>query len=212
MAGRIRTRSHRFRGSAPERSLRWRRTASTSRQSARTPTRYRRISSCRATAWRCGRQRTLRAVPATRRRAARTANTTALPPAVPRGRVSRATRCATRRRIVRRLRSRAAEYRRLQTNADNGSSNRAAIVVCVYLLHAQRAQDEGVVEGDLAQVVVAARGSAVAGGHVGVEQQRTLVLLQRAQPGDILCGLPVHHLAVVERGPYQDGGIVAGLQ
>ncbi len=37
------------------------------------------------------------------------------------------------------------------------------------------AQDEGVVEGDLAQVVVAAGGSAVAGGHVGVEQERVLV-------------------------------------
>ena len=60
------------------------------------------------------------------------------------------------------------------------------------------AQDERVVERDLAQAVVAARGAAVAGGHVRLQQQRVRVGLERAQLRHVLGRLPVHHLAVVE--------------
>ena len=64
-------------------------------------------------------------------------------------------------------------------------------------------QHERVVERDLAQPVVAARGAAMAGPQVGLEEQRVRVGLERAQLGHVLGRLPVHHLAVVERRPDQ---------
>src|SRR5208283_4826705 len=61
-------------------------------------------------------------------------------------------------------------------------------------------QQEGVVEGNLLEVVVAAGCSAVAGVHVDVKEQRRGVGLKGAQLGDVLDRLPEHDLRVVEAG------------
>src|SRR5262245_50867795 len=47
-------------------------------------------------------------------------------------------------------------------------------------------EDEAVIERDLLEPIVAARGSAVAGGHVDLEDQRMRVGLERAHPRDVL--------------------------
>src|SRR5262245_3527855 len=57
---------------------------------------------------------------------------------------------------------------------------------------AEDAEDPGVVEGQLAQGVVPSRGAAVAGRHVGLEQQRRVAVVQRAQARHPLGRLPVH--------------------
>src|SRR5207245_5548661 len=65
-------------------------------------------------------------------------------------------------------------------------------------------QNERVVEGELAERVVAARGAAVTGLEVDLEEQRAVVGLDRPELRDPLRGLPVHHLTVVERGAHED--------
>src|ERR1700730_11766349 len=55
-----------------------------------------------------------------------------------------------------------------------------------------------IVEGDLAQVVVAAGGAAVAGVEVDLEEGGGGAVVERAHLGHVLGGLPVHHLAVVQ--------------
>ena len=60
------------------------------------------------------------------------------------------------------------------------------------------AEQPGVVEGDLAQVVVAAGGAAVPRVHVDLEERGLRAPIEGAQLGDPLGGLPVHHLAIVQ--------------
>src|SRR5215470_18162849 len=61
------------------------------------------------------------------------------------------------------------------------------------------AQDEGIVEGEIPKGVVAPRRAAVARRHDGLEQEGASFDPERPEPRDILGGLPVHDLAVVER-------------
>src|SRR5262249_52833562 len=60
------------------------------------------------------------------------------------------------------------------------------------------AEQPGVVEGDLAQVVVGAGATAVSRVHVDLEERGLRATVEGAQLGDPLRGLPVHHLAVVQ--------------
>ena len=70
---------------------------------------------------------------------------------------------------------------------------------------AELRQDERVVERDLAERVVAAGRAAVARVHVDLEEQRPRRPSCTARSlRDVLGGLPVHHLAVVERGAHED--------
>src|SRR5271165_4162610 len=71
---------------------------------------------------------------------------------------------------------------------------------------------EGVVECYLLEIVVPAACAAVTRLHVGYQQQRTIVGLERAQFGYILGRLPVHYLAVVQAGLDQDRGITYRLE
>src|SRR5580704_12795942 len=66
------------------------------------------------------------------------------------------------------------------------------------LNNSQLAEEEGVVEGDLFEVVVAAAGAAVAGFHVGDKEERVRVGFEGAKFGHVLCRFPVHDLAVIE--------------
>ena len=59
---------------------------------------------------------------------------------------------------------------------------------------AELGEEEGVVEGDFFEVVVAAGGSAVAGVHVDVEEERRGVGFDGAEAGYVFGGLPVHDL------------------
>jgi hypothetical protein len=74
-----------------------------------------------------------------------------------------------------------------------------------HLLH-----DEGIRERSLLQGIVAAGRAAVAGCHVALEEQGLAALLERSQLGDILGRFPVHHLAVVQAGADQHGGVSTG--
>src|SRR5256884_1133810 len=71
-------------------------------------------------------------------------------------------------------------------------------------------QDERVVEAELAERVVAARGAAVTGLDVDLEEQRAIVELERPELRDPLGGLPIHHLAVVQRGAHEDRRVAPG--
>ena len=71
--------------------------------------------------------------------------------------------------------------------------------------YAELGEEEGVVEGDFFEVVVAAGGSAVAGVHVDVEEERGGVGFEGAELGDVFGGLPVHDLRVVEAGFDEHG-------
>ena len=51
----------------------------------------------------------------------------------------------------------------------------------------------------------------MAGVHVNVQQQWRIVLLERAQPGDVLGRLPIHYLRVVEAGLDQHGRNPGGI-
>ena len=48
--------------------------------------------------------------------------------------------------------------------------------------------------------------------HVGLQQQRVVVGLQRSQLGDVLGGFPIRHPRIVEASGHQHGRIVAGLE
>src|SRR5207247_3712056 len=75
------------------------------------------------------------------------------------------------------------------------------------VVDADLVEDEGEVEGRFAEGVVAPRGAAVARRHVGLEEERALVGLQRPELRHVLRGLPVHDLAVVEGGLDEHGGV-----
>ena len=77
---------------------------------------------------------------------------------------------------------------------------------------AELGKDEGVVEGDLAEIVVAAAGATVACAHVGFEEEGVGVGLESAKLGDVLGGLPVHDLTVVETGLDEHRGIVFAFE
>src|SRR5205814_196142 len=62
----------------------------------------------------------------------------------------------------------------------------------------QLRQHERIIERDLFQVIVASGRAAMAGSHVGLEQQDVLVGLERAQLGHVFGRFPVHYLAIVE--------------
>ena len=68
-------------------------------------------------------------------------------------------------------------------------------------------QKKSVVEGDFAQIVVAAGSAAVACTHVDFEKQTIRIGLERAEFGHVFRGLPVHDLAVVQSGLHEHGGI-----
>src|ERR1035437_10468589 len=90
--------------------------------------------------------------------------------------------------------------RGVTSNAGTNSSHKEYILPLrspSRLHQRQFAQQKGVVECDLLQVVVASACPAVAGLHVGHQQQRVAVHLKRAQFGYILGRLPEHDLAVM---------------
>jgi PD-(D/E)XK nuclease superfamily len=66
-----------------------------------------------------------------------------------------------------------------------------------------------VLEGLIMQVIVAAGGATVAGSvHLDLQQQRIMIGLKSAHFGDEFRRFPVHHLAIVEAGGRQHGGII----
>src|SRR2546426_7022924 len=71
-------------------------------------------------------------------------------------------------------------------------------------------QDKRVVEAELAERVVAARGATVTGLEVDLEEQRAIVELERPELRDPLGGLPVHNLVVVRPGGHQDRRVAPG--
>src|SRR5688572_18461815 len=73
-------------------------------------------------------------------------------------------------------------------------------------------EDEAVGEGEFPEGVVSARGAPVSRLHDGLEYQRVGVGLEAPELRHVLGGLPVHHLAVVERGLHQHRRVGAGLQ
>jgi len=73
-------------------------------------------------------------------------------------------------------------------------------------------EEEGVVEGDFAEVVVAAAGAAVACAHVGSQEEGIDIGLEGAEFGGVFGGLPVHDLAVIEGGLDEHGGVVLACE
>src|SRR5262249_11821127 len=72
---------------------------------------------------------------------------------------------------------------------------------------AELGEEKSVVQGDFAEVVIAARGAAVARAHVDFEQEGVRIRLEGAALGNVFGGLPVHDLRIVEAGFDQDGGV-----
>src|SRR5205807_10376945 len=76
------------------------------------------------------------------------------------------------------------------------------------VLNSHLRQEEGVIKRRFMQTVVAAGSAAVSGGvHVGFQDDQIVVSAKRAHFGDVLGGLPIHDLTVVERSPHQHVGI-----
>src|SRR5262249_57288187 len=66
--------------------------------------------------------------------------------------------------------------------------------------NAELSEEKGVVEGDFAEVIVAAGSAAVTGAHIDFEEERISVTFESAEFGDVFGGFPVHDLTVVEAG------------
>src|SRR5437899_1247265 len=77
---------------------------------------------------------------------------------------------------------------------------------------AEFGEDEGVVEGDFFEVVVAAACAAVACAHVGFEEEDIAVGFEGAEFCGVFGGFPVHDLAVVEASLEEHGGIVFAVE
>ena len=69
-------------------------------------------------------------------------------------------------------------------------------------------EEEGVVEGDFAEVIVAAAGAGVTCAHVGFEEEGIGIGFEGAELGNVFGGLPIHDLAVVEGGLDEHGGVI----
>src|SRR5262245_11605882 len=96
--------------------------------------------------------------------------------------------------------------------AGGGGVSDAIVGSAAGAIRAELAQDERVVERHLAQVIVPTGRAAVARVHVDLEQQRAAVGLEGPELRHVLGGLPVHHLAVVERGPDEHRRVRLGLE
>src|SRR5262245_8995973 len=90
--------------------------------------------------------------------------------------------------------------------ACRGKGKAAALAASTF--YPELVEDESDLEHSLLEGTVAPRRAAVPTGHTALEQQWCYSRPERPQPGHVLRRLPVHHLAVVQRGRHQHGWVV----